>query len=75
MALLEVEPTQTLSTAQWQRLWDLYFGAMIIQRFEATMVVLKRKGLAKRRELHNRWELTDAGREALKTAPIAYRIP
>lgn len=71
---VQVSPAYLLSDAQWQRLFDLYLEAFIVQRFESTMRVLERKHLVRRREAFNQWEITDQGRVALRTAPDQWRI-
>jgi hypothetical protein len=67
-------PAYLLSDAQWRRLFDLFLGEFIVMRFENTMRVLERKHLVKRRETFTQWELTKHGRDALRTAPAAYRV-
>jgi hypothetical protein len=63
------DPAYFLSDAQWRALFDLYQGAMIITMRKATMQVLERKHLVTRKETHERWQLSKAGRAALKSAP------
>lgn len=58
-----------LSRAQWQALFDLYMGTMIIEMRKSTMAVLARHLLAARTASYKRWQLTDAGRQALRYAP------
>lgn len=70
----EKAPSYLLSDAQWKRLHELYFGEFILRRFESTMIVLERKKLVSRPASHNQWQITDAGRRALSTAPAWCRV-
>lgn len=58
-----------LSRAQWARLFDLHLGGLIITMHASTMAVLARHLFVTRKDNHDRWDLTDAGRRALKYAP------
>lgn len=65
----------TLSGAQWARLFDVQMGVMIVVTHKRTMDVLERRGFVHREWPHNRWQITKAGRDALRTAPTAYCLP
>lgn len=69
---IEQSPAYMLTRAQWQALFDLYMGCMIIVARKSTMAVLGRKMLVTRQYHHNRWRLTDLGRRALNSAPAEF---
>lgn len=59
----------SLSRAQWQALFDLYLGVMIVVMRKSTMEVLERESLVARKFNHDRWRLTEAGKRMLQYAP------
>lgn len=66
---LEDCPSYMLTRAQWEALFDLYMGRLIIVARKSTMKVLGRKMLVTRQYEHDRWRITDLGRKALRSAP------